>query len=58
LGINKETGKRVALKMVDKKCQLGGQSTQRKASLKDEVVILSKIKHNNVSCLFLFFDPY
>jgi hypothetical protein len=65
LGIHKESGRRVALKMIEKKTQLAARaanaadgtcqatSRRRELSYHDEVAVLQRIRHENVLILFL-----
>ena len=52
LGVNKSTGAKVAVKIVQKK-ELNAEDL---ASLREEITILSSIDHKNIIKLFEFFD--
>lgn len=53
LGINKKTGEKVAIKVIDKKSASTEQDEKR---LKTEVEILKKVKHPNIVCLKDMFE--
>jgi len=53
LAINKKTGEKVAVKVIDKKAASTEQDEKR---LKTEVEILKKVHHNNIVCLKDMFE--
>jgi len=53
LGINKKTGEKVAIKVIDKKAASTEQDAKR---LQTEVEILKKVKHPNIVCLKDMFE--
>eukprot|EP01114_Cavostelium_apophysatum_P023101 TRINITY_DN859_c0_g1_i1.p1 TRINITY_DN859_c0_g1~~TRINITY_DN859_c0_g1_i1.p1 ORF type:complete len:300 (+),score=72.46 TRINITY_DN859_c0_g1_i1:73-972(+) len=53
LGVNKSTGEKVAIKMIDKKAASTDQDAKR---LKTEVDILKKVSHPNIVCLKDLFE--
>lgn len=46
MGVNKKTGEKVAVKVIDKK-----SADQDEKRLRTEVEILKKVKHKNIVCL-------
>jgi serine/threonine protein kinase len=56
LCIHKETGDSYALKIIEKKKFLMSNATRREDALMDEVRILQRLQHPNVSCCFLLYN--
>ncbi len=50
MGIDKETGERVAIKVVDKK------KVEREETLNNEIEILSAVDHDNIVRMYAIFD--